>query len=310
MHGFRYLLRVRYAECDAQGIAFNSRWGDWIDLGTTELLRAVFGDPGAMDYRLVEQNTTWLRPAHFDDVVTVTPSVVKVGRTSFQVHTLCSVGGEERVHAVTTYVRVKDGVKCNIDEPLREALMRGALGRVTDHAMSGMGRVARVNRLADMTPVPWRNGGGVTRELWSEGEGPGGFGIRLSVAEVEEDGPFSVFPGVDRVIAQLSGAGFALSREGVSVEVSGHGPWAFAGEDVWQCRLLDGPVRDFNVMVDRAKWRAAVVPRSAGVLRGRFAVARSSGRIGGLPVDAGDLAVLTGEVWADGEVYEVSFTRV
>ncbi|MCA9493233.1 MAG: acyl-CoA thioesterase, partial [Myxococcales bacterium] len=108
---FRARIRVRYAECDPQGIAFNARWGDWLDLATTELLRAVLGTPSSIDYRLVDQHTTWLRPAHFDDVVELVPRVERVGRTSFEVHTSCSVNGREHVRAVTTYVRVVDGEK-------------------------------------------------------------------------------------------------------------------------------------------------------------------------------------------------------
>ena len=46
---FRYLLRVRYGECDAQMIVYNARWGDYVDIATTEFTRAVFGtvDPSA-----------------------------------------------------------------------------------------------------------------------------------------------------------------------------------------------------------------------------------------------------------------------
>lgn len=308
MDGFRYRLRVRYAECDAQAIAFNARWGDWIDLATTELLRAVLGEVGAIDYRLVDQKTSWMRPAHFDDVVTLAPTVVEVGRTSFRVETECTVGGEARVRSTTTYVHVAEGEKRPIDDALRSALLGGAAGRVVDHAASGDGRVERVVRLADATPVPWRNGGGVTRELWCEGEGPSGFSVRLSVAEVAQDGPFSTFPGVDRVIAVLDGVGFELERPGVHVRSAGHAPWAFAGEDAWECRLVDGPVRDFNVMVDRSRWRAAVVVRGPGPVRGRFAVALGAGRVGDQAVQAGDLAVLDGSVVADVAVFEVSLT--
>lgn len=321
MAEFRYRLRVRYAECDAQGIAFNARWGDWVDLATTELLRAIFGDPGAMDYRLVQQRTTWVKPGRFDDVVELAPTVVRVGTTSFEVETEGTVLGETHLTAVTTYVRVVDGVKAPLGA-LGERLLAGAPGRVVDHAMSGLGRVVDVVRLADATPVPWRNGGGVTRELWCEGEGPCGFGVRLSVAEVDADGPFSTFQGVDRVIAQLSGGGFALAREAatgsqraqtaegsrspeVEVQVTGRGPWAFAGEDRWDCRLLDGPVRDFNAMVDRSRWTVAVVPREPGWVDARFAVALEPGRIGGLEVQVGDLAVCEGAVYAEVPVYAV-----
>ncbi|MCA9488944.1 MAG: HutD family protein, partial [Myxococcales bacterium] len=78
--------------------------------------------------------------------------------------------------------------------------------------------------------------------------------------------------------------------------VTGHAPWAFAGEDPWSCRLLAGPVRDFNVMVDRTRYRAAVVAHGPGRVDARFVVALATGRIGGEAVEEGDLAVLGGEV--------------
>ena len=54
-------------------------------------------------------------------------------------------------------------------------------------------------RLNEVAPVPWRNGGGVTRELlaWPS---PGDWALRISVAEVERDGPFSRYPGVAALV--------------------------------------------------------------------------------------------------------------
>ena len=66
-----------------------------------------------------------------------------------------------------------------------------------------------VVRLADVAATPWRNGGGVTRELvaWPP---QGEWQWRMSVAEVESSGPFSRFEGVQRWFAVLSGEGVAL----------------------------------------------------------------------------------------------------
>ena len=101
--------------------------------------------------------------------------------------------------------------------------------------------------------APWRNGGGVTHEIAREGP-PDRFAWRVSVAEVAHSGPFSLFPGVDRVIALVEGDGFSLR---------GPLPWqratliragelyAFSGDEPTDCQLLGGPVRDFNLMVDR-----------------------------------------------------------
>eukprot|EP00727_Mastigamoeba_balamuthi_P005014 m51a1_g14510 hypothetical protein (209) ;mRNA; f:830125-831008 len=112
----------------------------------------------------------------------------------------------------------------------------------------------------DYRDMPWKNGGGVTRELLRLAHPSGDAGrfvARLSVATVASAGPFSAFPGVDRVLMILEGAGVALdfgAAPGVP-EVTLDAPlkpvW-FPGEAPVQCRLLGGAVRDFNLMTDRS----------------------------------------------------------
>ena len=145
-------------------------------------------------------------------------------------------------------------------------------------------------RLADAVAKPWKNGGGVTRELYRESMEEG-FALRISVAEVESDGPFSRFPNVDRVITVLSGRGMVLERDGVRVDVGLHAPYAFAGEDLWQCRLVNGPIQDLNIMVHRSRYRAAIV-RSQTLATGQFLVALGAGTLEGLDVLPGDLVRL------------------
>lgn len=313
MAPFRYLLRVRYPECDAQGIVFNARYGDWTDIATTELVRAL--DPAALatlDYRLRTQTTEWLAPARFDDVVAATPAVTRVGNTSFVVTTPFTrwPGGDVLARVETTYVLVdpKVGRPVAASDALRALLMRGAPGHVTDHAGVGGGRVTRVVRAADRVAMPWKNGGGVTHELLRVGEGVAGFAARVSMAEVAADGPFSAFPGVDRVILLMDGAGFALRRaDGLEVRVDrAHVPFAFLGEDAWHCRLLDGPVLDLNVMTDRAARRAAVRVVGPGLVDATWAVALAPGRVGGEEVVRGDLVELDGPVVATEAVVAVT----
>ena len=68
----------------------------------------------------------------------------------------------------------------------------------------------RLVRLDEVNPQPWRNGGGMTRELlaWPEAER---WRARVSVADIAEDGPFSPFPGVDRTLVDLVHAADALA---------------------------------------------------------------------------------------------------
>ena len=102
------------------------------------------------------------------------------------------------------------------------------------------------------TRMRWANGGGWTTEIVAEPSGRQ-WEWRMSVADVEAAGPFSLFPGVDRTIALISGAGFALTINGgdeVIIDVP-YEPFDFAGDATTSCRLIDGPVQDINMMTSQ-----------------------------------------------------------
>ncbi|MGY0023291.1 HutD/Ves family protein [Streptomyces sp. cg35] len=126
---------------------------------------------------------------------------------------------------------------------------------------------------ADRTAVAWKNGGGVTREIAGapQGAGTGDFRWRVSLAEVAADGPFSAFPGVDRTLTMVEGDGMELTVGAAATLVdSPYEPRDFAGDVPTGCRLLGGPVVNFNVM-----WRrdALAQPPSVAVVRGRLPLA-------------------------------------
>lgn len=103
--------------------------------------------------------------------------------------------------------------------------------------------------LDDVQPVPWRNGGGVTRELlaWP---GADDWRVRMSVAEVAQDGPFSRFEGVQRWFAVLAGAGVRLRLDGGSHELTIQSPpLHFDGGAATECALIAGATQDFNLML-------------------------------------------------------------
>ena len=140
---FRYYLRVRYIECDAQKVVFNSRYSEYVDVAINEFLRAAgvlqaFTD-GELDFQLVKQTIEWKAPARFDQVLELSVDTRKLGTTSFTVATDFRIaGGDGRVivSIETVYVLV-DGrtlTKLPLPDPLRDALQHGAAGRVTDHA--------------------------------------------------------------------------------------------------------------------------------------------------------------------------------
>jgi acyl-CoA thioester hydrolase len=139
---FRYFLRVRYIECDAQKVVFNSRYSEYVDVGINEFLRAagVLGDfiSGPLDFQLVKQTVEWKAPARFDQVLELRIAATRLGTTSFTIGTEFRVAGEERVMVTveTIYVLVdgKTLTKLPLPDEIRVALEEGAAGRVTDHA--------------------------------------------------------------------------------------------------------------------------------------------------------------------------------
>lgn len=135
---FRYYLRVRYSECDAQKVVFNARYADYVDIATTEFLRASCPDFGFIEYHLVKQVIEWKFPARFDQVLELSLSVQHLGKTSFTITTEFRVAGHEQVITRTETVNVLIDAasmkKASIPSDLRTALERGAPGVVIDHA--------------------------------------------------------------------------------------------------------------------------------------------------------------------------------
>ena len=113
-------------------------------------------------------------------------------------------------------------------------------------------------RFAELPLTPWRNGGGVTREVAVEGPGGQDFEWRISIADVNVAGPFSAFPGVDRSITLLDGERMDLLIDGVEEVLGLHESLTFDGASQTSCTLPFGPTRDLNVMTRRLR-RSAVV---------------------------------------------------
>jgi len=139
---FRYYLRVRYSECDAQKVVFNARYGDYVDLAAIEFLRALgFGQAlisGSIDYQLVKQTLEWKVPARFDQVLELSVYAKHLGNTSFTLVTEFRLAGDGRILATaeTVYVLVDANTleKRSLPADFREALEKGAQGVVVDHA--------------------------------------------------------------------------------------------------------------------------------------------------------------------------------
>jgi uncharacterized protein len=109
---------------------------------------------------------------------------------------------------------------------------------------------------ASLAAAPWKNGGGSTTEIMVEPPGAPltEFDWRISLATISQDGPFSLFPGIDRTLALVEGPGmvldvgdtrrFVLGDEDTIIE--------FPGETEIRATLNGAPTIDFNVMTRRA----------------------------------------------------------
>lgn len=119
---------------------------------------------------------------------------------------------------------------------------------------------ARIFGPADFKSMPWRNGRGTTTELAREDAADGTMLWRLSSADVIEDGPFSAFPGVDRILVLTEGEGFDLDfgAHGRVSPVEPLTPVPFSGD--WPAMAVNvrGASRDLNLMVARDRAAASV----------------------------------------------------
>ena len=109
---------------------------------------------------------------------------------------------------------------------------------------------------ADYRVMPWKNGGGTTRELWREEASDPAlpFLWRVSMAHVGSDGPFSAFPGYDRHIMTVAGAGMTLFG-GPDGPIEVFPPLVtrrFSGDWPITARLRAGATTDFNLIAYRA----------------------------------------------------------
>ena len=117
----------------------------------------------------------------------------------------------------------------------------------------------RLFKAQDYKEIPWKNGGGITREIVLK-EDEEGFLWRLSIADVSSDGPFSSFPDRHRILTVVSGVGMRLKDKttGAVIEALPQKPIDFRGDQEIDSELLAGPIQDFNVMFDPLRVKAEV----------------------------------------------------
>ena len=120
----------------------------------------------------------------------------------------------------------------------------------------------KVYRSEDFKHMSWKNGKGTTNELIRipHPKNPEFFELRLSIAHMTESGPFSHYPGIERTIILLEGKGVVLDFvDEIKMHMNViHKPIQFAGEAEIEGTLIDGAIRDFNIMAARDSIEAYV----------------------------------------------------
>jgi len=160
-------------------------------------------------------------------------------------------------------------------------------------------RTVQLLRAAEQPAVPWKNGGGLSREVAVHPPGSGfdAFEWRVSIATVHRAGPFSRFPGIHRHLSVLQGR---LSLQAVGeperILTAQSPPLEFEGETAVSATPLGGAVSDLNIMVRRGRWRAQLERRTAP---GPLPLATASGvrvllALTPLPVDGPGLSAQLG----------------
>jgi environmental stress-induced protein Ves len=120
-------------------------------------------------------------------------------------------------------------------------------------------------RFADLKAEPWRNGGGVTRQIASrptpasaipDGAADGGWDWRVSIADVTKAGHFSPFPGMERLLTVIEGELLLLNVDGSEHPVEKYRPFRFAGGATTSGKLPTGDIRNLNVITRTGAFRA------------------------------------------------------
>lgn len=156
-------------------------------------------------------------------------------------------------------------------------------------------------RYADLRPQPWRNGGGVTRELACHPQAAssqdGTWDWRVSIAEVAKEGEFSAFPGMDRVLTVIEGELFLLTVDGTEYPMEKYRPFRFSGDAPASGALPTGDIRDLNVITRAGAYKGytSIIElskkRAHPVFAGQFGIllqGQASVSPGAAPAEEGD----------------------
>ena len=113
----------------------------------------------------------------------------------------------------------------------------------------------QIIRFSGLKAEPWRNGGGVTREIARQDSSDGGWDWRVSIADVTKAGDFSAFPGMERVLTVIEGELLLLTVDGAEQPLEKYRPFRFDGGAATTGSLPTGDIRDLNVITRAAAYK-------------------------------------------------------
>jgi len=137
---FTHSIRVRYAECDQQGVVFHGHWLGYFDDACTRFFaslgfdaKELFTSPDGFDMMIVGAELRWHGPVGFDDTVAIEVACARIGTASFALRYEASVEGRAVCDGLVTYVSVAPGEKRSqpIPDDVRAAL---ASAQVSENA--------------------------------------------------------------------------------------------------------------------------------------------------------------------------------
>lgn len=120
-----------------------------------------------------------------------------------------------------------------------------------------------IELLKDHIAMPWANGGGITYEV-ARYPNNGDFDWRISLADIDSDGPFSVLSGIDRTLVLLEGRQVVLTNQAEVKQLDELHVFNFPGEIAYECKLSAGFAKDLNIMIRRGKFTSNTVVIGAG----------------------------------------------
>jgi acyl-CoA thioester hydrolase len=126
--GFVHRVRVRYGDCDMQGVVFNPNYFAYVDDAMVMWLQTVLGDDflERFDYVTKKASMEWFAPARFQDVIELRPAITRWGRTSFDATVRIELDSRLLAQADFVLVSVAPGTldPAAVPDEVREALGR------------------------------------------------------------------------------------------------------------------------------------------------------------------------------------------